>query len=325
MKNLFILLLLPLVLTACGGEAKVQTQDGFKTAQNWTEFRDNGVTFYVIGSSNYKVIDGHPIALGLNFATKGQNSMVYATLWNAGVTEPINCSFDGDKVTISVDNSSTTFSNCEYKSDDSRNEADIIISTDDREAKALYNKIIDADKFSITVTLQGGKEFTYKFQPEKKADKETTQSSSNNGETANWYSEQKGKWFKNPNGSPCILSDNYHIIDGRPIAASINVINAGAGHYLAAIILNDVSKNVEIEGERCPSIDAKYPRIAMMFDNEPVEWITERAVGSAVTLCNNADAEQLIDRLVKTHNFSATVRLQDGTQLQYKFSPYRQK
>lgn len=166
MRNLFILLLLPLVLTACGGEAKVQTQDGFKTAQNWTEFRDNGVTFYVIGSSNYKVIDGHPIALGLNFATKGQNSMVYATLWNAGVTEPINCSFDGDKVTISVDNSSTTFSNCEYKSDDSRNEADIIISTDDREAKTLYNKIIDADKFSITVTLQGGNEFTYEFTPD---------------------------------------------------------------------------------------------------------------------------------------------------------------
>ena len=143
-------------------------------------------------------------------------------------------------------------------------------------------------------------------------------------ETVSWYVPSQG-WAKNSKGSLVLLSNNYHIVEGHPIAMSINIVDAGAGHYLAALILNDVSKDVETTGERCPSLDVKYPRVSMMFDGSPLEWISERPVGSAVTLCSDNDASELIDRLVKTHDFSATVRLADGTNLQYKFSPYHSK
>ena len=158
------------------------------------------------------------------------------------------------------------------------------------------------------------------------SDANSIQSDEAKPETVSWYAQQKQQgWFKKQNGSISLLSDNYHVIDGRPIAVTFSIINAGGGVYIAALVLTDVSKNVDTEGERCPSLDESYPRVGMMFDGEALQWTTERPAGSAVALCYDKDADELLAKLFETQNFNATVRLADGSNLEYKFKPYRQK
>lgn len=315
---------LSFTFTSCDGEAKVKTSEDFKTENaSWGRYTDNGVTCTHIGSQNYKVIEGHPIAMGVSvYDVPAKHTGVFAlNLWDAGVTESqLTYNFDtSTKVIITVDGKTTTFDKVEGV-----DKSELVI-TSGREALEWLDNLLDAEKFTVTVTLQGDKEFTFEFKPNASTPNDNTPSvsPSKSKATVDWYNQQSG-WFKNQKGNLMLFSDNVHSIDGRQIALAFDVVNAGAGRYFAALILTDVSKNVDNEGERCPSL-ANYPRVSMTFDGEPVEWTTERPVGSAVTLCNDNDANELVDKLVKTHNFTATVRLADGTNLEFKFSPYHQK
>lgn len=150
-------------------------------------------------------------------------------------------------------------------------------------------------------------------------------SSAEKAETVSWYNQQKEQgWSKKQNGGLLLMSENYHVIDGKPIALAFNVINS-EGYYIASLMLTDVSKNVETEGEHCPSLDRDYPRVGMVFDGEALQWTSERPTGSSVALCYNKDVDTLLTKLFETHSFKTTVRLSDGTNLEYKFSPYLKK
>lgn len=142
-------------------------------------------------------------------------------------------------------------------------------------------------------------------------------------ETSDFY-KQKG-WFKMNDqyrNRVCIISDNYHMINGIPTVLQFTVMEwmeSDGMKQMAYLLLVDASKT---DNPRNPSFSEKMTIVSTMLDGKNILINTERPTDNAVNLADNQAAVDLLHKLMETKKTTFEVELVNGDVLTYTFSTY---